>query len=87
MCGSVWYTVTILTEPIITNNINYTITGLTDNTVYNFRVTASNNAGSTNATTMSVMTNSNGKLYVSICKCVLYIIVSWYNTLWFLFCI
>ena len=73
MCGSVWYTVTILTEGgmlIITDNTtmtNYTVTELNDNTVYHVTVTASNNAGSSNVTSMMIMTNSNGKLCVSNC--------------------
>ena len=67
VCGSVWYTVTILTEGrmlIITDNTtltNYNVTGLNDNTVYHVSVTASNNAGSSSNATMSTMTNSNGK--------------------------
>ena len=75
MCGSVWYTVTILTEGgmlIITDNTtmtNYNVTGLNDNTVYHVSVTASNNAGSSNSSAnVSNMTNSNGKLYVCIYK-------------------
>ena len=66
MCGSVWYTVTILTEGgmlIVTDNttmINYNVTGLNDNTVYHVSVTASNNAGSS-STGMMIMTNSNGE--------------------------
>ena len=66
MCGSVWYTVTILTEGgmlIITDNTtmtNYNVTGLNDNTVYHVSVTANNNAGSS-STDMMIMTNSNGK--------------------------
>ena len=70
MCGSVWYIVTISTEGgilIITDNTtmtNYNVTGgLNDNTVYRVNVTASNNAGSSSATT-SIRTNSNGKLHV-----------------------
>ena len=67
VCGSVWYTVTILTEGgmlTITDNTtltNYNVTGLNNNTVYNVSVTASNNAGSSSNATMSTMTNSNGK--------------------------
>ena len=67
VCGTVWYTVTISTERgilIITDNTtmtNYNVTGgLNDNTVYDVSMTASNNAGSSSATT-SISTNSNGK--------------------------
>ena len=66
MCGSVWYTIMILTEGgtlIITDNTtmtNYNVTGLNDNTVYHVSMTASNNAGSS-ITSMMIMTNSNGK--------------------------
>ena len=78
LCGSVWYTVTVLTEGgmlIITDNTtmtNYSVTGLNDSTVYHVNVTASNNAGSSNSTGTSVMTNSIGKfiilqLYIAIC--------------------
>ena len=71
VCGSVWYTVTILTEGgilIITDNTimtNYNVTGLDDNTVYHVTVTASNNAGSSNVASVMIMTNSNGKLFIS----------------------
>ena len=67
LCGSVWYTVTILTEGgmlIITDNttmIRYSVTGLNDSTVYHVNVIASNNAGRSNSTSTSVMTNSIGK--------------------------
>ena len=66
MCDPVWYTVTISTGGmvIITDNTtltNYTVTGLNDNTAYHVSVTANNNAGSSNATSMMTMTNSNGK--------------------------
>ena len=67
VCGSVWYTVTIVTEGgmlIITDNTtmtNYNVTGLNDNTVYHVSVTASNNAGSSNTTSIVIMTNSNGE--------------------------
>ena len=75
VCGTVWYTVTISTEGgilTITDNTtmtNYYVTGgLNDNTVYHVNVTASNNAGSSNSsTTVSIMTNSNGKLCFSDC--------------------
>ena len=68
VCGSVWYTVTVSTEEgilIITDNTtmtNYNVTGLNDSTVYHVNVTASNNAGSSDSTSMSVMTNSGGKI-------------------------
>ena len=71
VCGSVWYTVTISTEGgmlIITDNTtmtNYIVTGLNDNTVYHVNVTASNNAGSSNVASVMIMTNSNGKLFIS----------------------
>ena len=66
VCGSVWYTVTISTGGmvIITDNTtltNYTITGLNDNTTYHVSVTANNNAGSSNATSVITMTNNNIK--------------------------
>ena len=73
VCGSVWYTVTISTEGgilIITDNTtmtNYNVTGLNDNTVYHVTVIASNNAGSSNVASMMIMTNSNGKLFISNC--------------------
>ena len=71
VCGSVWYTVTLLTEGrmlIITDNTtmtNYNVTELDDNTVYHVTVTVSNNAGSSNVASMMIMTNSNGKLFIS----------------------
>ena len=74
LCGTVWYTVTISTEGgilIITDNTtmtNYTITGLNSNTLYNVNVTASNNAGSSDPTGTSVMTNSG----IAIGKILLY---------------
>ena len=67
LCGSVWYTVIVLTEGgmlIIIDNTamtNYIVTGLNDSTVYHVSVTASNNAGSSDSTSTSVMTNSIGK--------------------------
>ena len=70
MCSSVWYTVTTSTEGgmlIITDNTtmtNYSVTGLNDSTVYHVNVTASNNAGSSNSTGTSVMTNSIGKFII-----------------------
>ena len=68
VCGTVWYTVTISNEGgvmIITDNTtmtSYDVIGLNDNTVYHviFSVTASNNAGSSSVT-MVTMTNSIGK--------------------------
>ena len=74
VCGSVWYTITILTEGgmlIITDNTtmtNYNVTGLNDNTVYHVSVTASNNAGSSRSSTanVSTMTNSNGKYNIGL---------------------
>ena len=68
VCGSVWYTVTVSTEGgilIITDNTamtNYNVTGLNYNTVYHVNVTASNNAGSSDSTSTSVMINSSGKI-------------------------
>ena len=68
VCGSVWYTVTISTEGgmlIQTDNTtmtNYSVTGLNDSTVYHVNVTASNNAGSSDSTGTSAMTNSIGKI-------------------------
>ena len=78
MCGTVWYTVTISTEGgilIITDNTtmtNYNVTGgLNDNTVYHVNVTASNNAGSSNRSSVMITTNINGKPFVnSLCICV-----------------
>ena len=70
LCGSVWYTVTVLTEGgilIITDNTtmaNYSVAGLNYNTVYHVNVTASNNAGSSDSTSTSVMTNSIGKFII-----------------------
>ena len=70
LCGSVWYTVTVLTEGgilIITDNTtmtNYSVAGLNYNTVYHVNVTASNNAGSSDSTGTSVMTNSIGKFII-----------------------
>ena len=66
VCDPVWYTVTISTGGmvIITDNTtltNYTVTGLNDNTAYHVSVTANNNAGSSSATSVMTMTNSNGK--------------------------
>ena len=67
MCGTVWYTITVSTEGgilIIIDNTtmtNYSVTGLNDNTVYHVNVTASNNAGSSDPTSTSVITNSIGK--------------------------
>ena len=80
VCGSVWYTVTISTEGgtlIITDNTtmtNYNVTGLNDNTVYHVNVTASNNAGSSDPTGTSVITNSIGK-FVCVkfcCNCLIF---------------
>ena len=70
VCGSVWYTVTISTEGgilIITDNTtmtSYSVTGLNYNTVYHVNVTASNNAGSSDSTSTSAMTNSIGKIII-----------------------
>ena len=66
VCGPVWYKITISTGGmgIITDNTiltNYTVTGLNDNTAYHVSVISNNNAGSSNATTVMTMTNSNGK--------------------------
>ena len=64
VCGTVWYTVTISTEGgilIITDNTtmtNYSITGLNSSTLYSVSVTASNNAGSSDTTGRSFITNS-----------------------------
>ena len=64
VCGAVWYTVTLSSEGgvMITNTTmtSYDVTGLNDNTVYHVSVTASNNAGSSSVTMMT-MTNSIGK--------------------------
>ena len=67
VCGTVWYTVTISTEGgklIIADNTtmtNYNITGgLNSSTMYSVNVTASNNAGSSDPTGTSVITNSIG---------------------------
>ena len=76
VCGSVWYIVTVTEGGMSTINdtttlTNYHVTGLTNNTLYHVTVTASNNAGSSNATTtsMSIRTNSNGKSTRPICAC------------------
>ena len=67
LCGLVWYTVTITNEGgmlIITNTTTLTyfnVIGLNDSTLYHVTATASNNAGSSSATNMSIMTNNNGK--------------------------
>ena len=80
VCGTVWYTVTISTEGgilIITDNTtmtSYNVTGgLNDNTVYHVNVTASNNAGNSSSATTSIRTNSNGKLCICNCMCVVYL--------------
>ena len=64
VCGTIWYTVTVSTEGGIliitdyTTMTNYSVTGgLNDNTVYHVNVTASNNAGSSGLTSISVITN------------------------------
>ena len=70
VCGTVWYTVTIATEGILiiidnTTMTNYSVTGgLNNNTVYHVNVTASNNAGSSDPTGISVITNSIGKIII-----------------------
>ena len=68
MCGSIWYTVTVIVTEggvLIINDTttltDYHVTGLTDNTSYHVTVTASNNAGSSSGATMSIRTKSNGK--------------------------
>ena len=83
VCGTVWYTVTISTEGgilIITDNTtmtNYNVTGLNNNTVYHVNVTASNNAGSSDPTDISVMTNSIGKfVYAFDCNYIMYMVCS-----------
>ena len=43
---------------------NYNITGLNDNTVYHVNVTASNNAGSSNVTSKSIMINSSSGKFI-----------------------
>ena len=64
VCGTVWYTITISSEGgvmiINTTMTSYDVTRLNNNTVYHVSVTASNNAGSSSVTTMT-MTNSIGK--------------------------
>ena len=66
LCGPVWYTVIMSTGGMVINTdnttlTNYTVTGLNDNTAYHVSVTANNNAGSSSATSVMTMTNSNGK--------------------------
>ena len=76
MCGPVWYTVIITEGGMLiiidtTTLTHYNVVGLNANTVYYVSVTASNNAGSSSATIMSVMTNNNGKcflLYMWLCN-------------------
>ena len=63
VCGDVWYTITITEgeELISTNNAtitNYHVTGLSDNTVYHVNVTPYNKAGSGNAATETMTTDS-----------------------------
>ena len=81
-CGSVWYTVVIVTEGgvlIINYNTALTtniVTGLNDSTLYNVSVTASNNAGSSSTTTsIQIMTNSIGKstrpIYACMCMLIM----------------
>ena len=79
LCDPDWYTVTISTGGmlIITDNTtwtNYTVTGLNDNTAYHVSVTANNNAGSSNVTSVMTRTNNIGKfnlhLYAQSCTCV-----------------
>ena len=89
VCGTVWYTVTISSEGgvmiINTTMTSYDVTGLNDNTVYHISMTASNNAGSSSVTMMT-MTNSIGKCRLAILSIFVYNYNSMYNTLWFLFC-
>ena len=69
VCGTVWYTVTISTEGgilIITDNTTMSVTELNSSTLYNVIVTASNNAGSSNPTGTSFMTNSIGTYVLNI---------------------
>ena len=95
MCGSVWYTVTVTEGGMLIINFNtsltdYNVTGLTNNTSYHVTVTASNNAGSSSTTSISIRTNSNGKstrpMHMYACMYImksllLYVI----NIIWFLF--
>ena len=83
-CGTVWYIVTISTEGgtlNITDNTtmtNYSVTGgLNNNTVYHVNVTASNNAGSSDPTGTSVITNSIGKFVAMHLATIAYVM---YNT-------
>ena len=65
MCDPVHYTVAVSTGGMVnitnTTLTNHTVTGLNDNTAYHVNVTANNNAGSSNATSMMTTTNSSGK--------------------------
>ena len=88
MCGSVWYTVTVTEGGILIINFNtsltdYNVTGLTNNTLYHVTVTASNNAGSSSTTSISIRTNSNGKSTrpMHMCAC-MYV----YNEILFVIC-
>ena len=74
VCGTIWYTVTISIKGgilIITDNTtmtNYSVTGLNNSTLYNVNVTASNNAGSSDPTGTSVITNSIGTYQCTVHK-------------------
>ena len=79
VCGTVWYTVTILTEGgmmIITDNTtltNYNVTGLNTTVTYNVSVIGSNNAGSSSPTSVMIMTNNNGEFIVTYAYMYIYI--------------
>ena len=66
VCGLVWYTITVTTGGMLiindtTTRTDYNVTGLNNSTTYNVSVNASNIAGSSSSTIISIMTNNNGE--------------------------
>ena len=75
VCGEIWYKVKITDsegeELIITDSTtmtNYNVTGLSDNTVYHVTVTPCNEAGSGNAATETMTTDSMQVHFLCICN-------------------